>query len=201
MTIAAVTFSTYNPIAASDMDRARAAAAALGELREAINGFEPTLKPTSFQQNTVTLTNANGANPLRISDLTNKISSASGTANSLNSCGQLYSSNEVTAWSSSGPFWGGVVTASGAKLADGFVAQDLMVATPADPANFGSGLGNNLAQYLGIRMPSVELLDAQNLSQVVDGDVTGSGTIRSIRFTASGTAPISVDYIVMIDGC
>ncbi len=201
ITLAAVAFSTYNPIAESDVDRARLAATKLNELREAINGFEPTLIPTSFQQNTITATNTNGANPLRISDLTNKISSVSGQPNSKNSCGNTYVSTEVTAWAVRGPYWNGSVSGDSAVLAPGYVAQDLMVATQADPANFGAGTGGNVTQYLAIRMPSVSLLDAQNLAEVVDGDNTGAGTLRTVKFTPSGTNRIPVDYLVVINGC
>lgn len=200
-TLAAVSFSTFNPLAESDMDRARAAAQKLNELREAINSFEPTLTPTSFQQNTVTGTNTNGANPIRISDLTNKISSVSGAPNSRNSCNGLYISTEVTAWALRGPYWNGLVTGDSAIIGSGYVAQDLMIATPADALNFGGGTGGNVSQYLAIRMPSVSLLDAQNLAEVVDRDNTGAGLLRTVKFTPSGTNRIPVDYIVVINGC
>lgn len=199
--VAATAFSTYNPLAESDFDRASAAAAKLNALREAINGFEPTLIPTSFQQNTITVANTNGANPIRISDLTNKISSANLAPNSRNSCNGLYISTEVTAWAVRGPFWSGVVSGDSAVIEAGYVAQDLMIATPADPATFGGGTGGNVTQYLAIRMPSVSLLDAQNLAEVVDGSNTGAGLLRTVKFTPSGTNRIPVDYIVVINGC
>ena len=201
LTLGAVTLSTFNPIAESDVDRARLAAEKLNDIHEAINGFEPTLRPTSFKQNMITISNTKGVNPLRLSDLTTKISSVVGAANSQNSCGNTYLAAEVTNWSSTGPYWDGVVSNGQVVLAPGFVANDLMVVTQVDPANFGSGVGSNIGQYLAIRMPSVALEDAQNLAELVDGDETGVGTLRTVKFTAAGSNPVSVDYIVLINGC
>lgn len=199
VTLAAVALSTMNPGQDSDMDRARLAAAQLAEIREAINGFQVTLRPTSFKQNTgVESPLTAGKNPIRISDLTNKISSTAGTPNSVNSCAGTYLSGEVTRWGNTGPYWDGIVTPSGVVLAPGFVAQDLMTATKVTPGSFPA---NDAGQYLAIRMPSVALTDAQNLAQLVDGNTTGAGLLRTIKFTPVGTAAIPVDYIVLINGC
>lgn len=197
--LAAVVLPTRYPGQDSDMDRARVAARNLAELREAINGIEVTLRPTSFKQNTGQESPAVvGKNPLRLSDLTNRIATTG--SNSLNSCGtgNPYLSTEVTRWSSTGPYWSGNVTASGAVIAPGFVAQDLFVVTKVDAANFTTA---NSSQHLAIRMPSVALTDAQNLAQIVDGSSTGAGLVRTVKFTPSGVAPVQVDYIVLLNNC
>ena len=190
--LASVALPILNPGRDSDLDRAREAAYEFARLRDAINGFEPTLPIRSFKQTI-------GRNPLRLSDLTTHISAAT---NNLNSCGVAYTTgagSETTLWSSSAPYWDRPVTPAGLTIAPGFVAQDLIIVTKSP--NWSNATFPDSSQLARIRMPSVTRNDAENLALVVDGDINGQATSHTVSFTPSGLGSIPVDYIVVLRGC
>lgn len=188
--IASLALPILNPGRRSDLDRARQAAYEFAKLRDAINGFEPTLPISSFKQTT-------GANPQSLSDLTTRIGQTG--SNSLNSCGTAYTAAQVAAWSSSAPYWNAPVTPTGLILAPGYAVQDLMIVTKS--ANFSNLTTPDSSQLARIRMPSVSLNDAQNLALIVDGDVNPASVGGTVSFTPSGVAAIPVDYLVVLRGC
>lgn len=182
--LAAVALPLMQPGVQSDIDRARAAAVALAELRDAINSFEVTLKPVSFRQNI-------GRNPSKLSHLSTRILADDATY--LNSCAGRYVAAEVTAWSSTGPYWGTQVIDGFAMLAPGYTAQDQLVIDPATAPPI-----TNMSQRARIRMASVSRADAENLALIVDGTTNGTAASSTVAFTVSGSSPITVDYIVLM---
>src|SRR5258708_2053162 len=57
------------------------------------------------------------------------------------------------------------------------------------------------AGLLAIVIPNVALADAQNLARQMEGDQPGplgSGSSAVVRFTTSGTAPVTVRYFMVI---
>ncbi len=139
-----------------------------------------------------------GVNPSRLSHLTNRIDNAD-----QNSCGGNYTT--AANWAQN--FFPQPIEPGGTfKIADGFIANDLMVrfdpaGTPAVLAPTSSVRG---AGTLAIVIPNVSLADAQALAALVEGDQptpAGSGNFAVVRFTASGNAPVTVFYHMAIHGC
>lgn len=170
-------------------ERHRVVAEQLQSLRFAMAGMEVFGASRSFIHDV-------GIAPLRLSDLTNKISSTNGAPNSQRCTGQTYSTaQEANKWN--GPYWNKQLGPNGLVLGRGFVAQDLLVVTRFDPVAYGNG--TNLGGFLAIRMPGVELEDARALAELIDGNTTGTG--GTVRFTASGASPVTVDYNVVVSNC
>ncbi|MGI9077559.1 MAG: type II secretion system protein [Gemmatimonadaceae bacterium] len=183
--IGAAIFSSTNPEKEDDQARTQAVATKLTELREAIAGFEPTQTASSFHQTT-------GVYPSRLSHLTAPIAM---TQN--NSCGAPYTGNlpgtNVASWV--GPYYSFEMKTAGTLLGQGFMTQDLMVRTPTVAGVYPAIQPGTLA----IRFPSVAIDDANALELLIDGTVnTAAG---HVRFTPSGTAPVQVDYMIVVYGC
>lgn len=139
-----------------------------------------------------------GVNPGRLSHLTAKITTAD-----LNSCAFAYTSIQAAAWvrnfysspiSSSTPF----------RIADGFFADDTLARYDSNgtPTHLVSGDATRLTApgTLAIVMQNVAISDARALAARMEGDQSG-GNSSIVRFTASGDAPVTVYYHMMIHGC
>jgi len=81
---------------------------------------------------------------------------------------------------------------SGYNVVPGFFANDVLIRNPT----IGSA---GQAGTLAIVMNGVALADAQALGLLVDKVSTGAGPV--VRFTPSGTSPITVSYTFAIVGC
>ena len=155
---------------------------------------------TSFTSKISGLANLRGGvNPARLSYLTNKIATTD-----LNSCGGTLAA-VATNWTQN--FFTQPIAPGGTfKIADGFVANDLMVrynpaGAPAVLAPTSSVVG---AGTLAIVIPNVALSDAEALAALMEGDQPtplGSGNFAVVRFTPSGNAPVTVFYHMAIHGC
>ena len=140
-----------------------------------------------------------GVNPSRLSQLTNRI-----TAADLNSCGGGYGALAAN-WTQN--FFSQPIIVGGPfKIADGFIANDQLeryddagALTNLTPTSSVTGAGT-----LAIVIPNVALADAEALAALMEGDQPnplGSGTLAVVRFTPSGTAPVTVRYHMAIHGC
>jgi hypothetical protein len=140
-----------------------------------------------------------GVNPSRLSQLTNRIS-----ATDLNSCGGAYG-GLASNWTQT--FFDRPIPVGGQfKIADGFMANDQLeryddtgVLANLSPTSSVTGAGT-----LAIVIPNVSLADAEALASIMEGDQPnpiGSGTLAVVRFTPSGTAPVTVRYHMAIHGC
>ena len=153
---------------------------------------------TSFTSKISGLANLRGGvNPSRLSHLTNRI-----TNSDQNSCGGNYTTS--SSWTQN--FFTQPISTAGFKIADGFVANDLMVRF--DPAGVPAVLSPTSsvtgAGTLAIVIPNVALSDAQALAALMEGDQPtplGSGNFAVVRFTPSGDAPVTVFYHMAIHGC
>jgi prepilin-type N-terminal cleavage/methylation domain-containing protein len=140
-----------------------------------------------------------GVNPSRLSQLTNRIATTD-----LNSCGGAYGAR-ASNWTQN--FFSQPIIPGGTfKLADGFIANDQLeryntagVLTNLSPTSSVTGAGT-----LAIVIPNVSLSDAEALAALMEGDQPnplGSGTLAVVRFTPSGSAPVTVRYHMAIHGC
>jgi prepilin-type N-terminal cleavage/methylation domain-containing protein len=154
---------------------------------------------TSFTSKISGLVNLRGGiNPSRLSHLTNQINNTDD-----NSCGGNYTT--ANNWTQN--FFTQPIASGGTfKIADGFIADDLMVRynpagvpTVLAPTSSVTGAGT-----LAIVIPNVALSDAQALAALMEGDQPtplGSGNFAVVRFTPSGDAPVTVFYHMAIHGC
>jgi type II secretory pathway pseudopilin PulG len=139
-----------------------------------------------------------GVNPSRLSQLTNRIATTD-----LNSCGGTFGAL-ASNWTQNffiQPIAGGTF-----KIADGFVANDQLerynaagVLTNLSPTSTVTGGGT-----LAIVMQDVSLADAEALAALMEGDQPsplGSGNFAVVRFTPSGSSPVTVRYHMAIHGC
>jgi len=140
-----------------------------------------------------------GVNPSRLSQLTNRI-----TATDLNSCGGAYGAL-ASNWTQN--FFIQPIAVGGSfRIADGFIANDQLeryddtgALANLSPTSSVTGAGT-----LAIVIPNVSLADAEALATLMEGDQPtplGSGTLAVIRFTPSGTSPVTVRYHMAIHGC
>lgn len=180
------------------------AAAVLAKLRDASVrynlGYSGTRSDTSF---TARISGVGllfgGINPGRLSQLTNLIST-----NDVNSCGYTYNAAQVLNWKRN--FYPYPITSSTPiRIADGFYANDVMQRFDSTGAakTFLRTAGVDTAMApgtLAIVMPNVALSDAQALAARMEGDQSG-GSQSIVRFTVSGTAPVTVFYHMEIHGC
>jgi prepilin-type N-terminal cleavage/methylation domain-containing protein len=157
------------------------------------------LGDTSFTSKISGVANLRGGiNPSRLSHLTNRI-----TNTDQNSCGGNYTT--ATNWTQN--FFTRPIAVGGPfRIADGFIANDLMVRyNPAgNPAVLGPTSSVTGAGTLAIVIPNVALSDAEALAALMEGDQPsplGSGNFAVVRFTPSGNAPVTVFYHMAIHGC
>lgn len=140
-----------------------------------------------------------GVNPGRLSELTNRIA-----ATDLNSCGGPFGAL-ANNWTQN--FFAQPVAIGGTfKIADGFIANDQLerydaagVLANLSPTSSVTGGGT-----LAIVIPNVSLADAEALALLMEGDQPsplGSGNYAVVRFTPSGSAPVTVRYHMAIHGC
>lgn len=162
----------------SDTDRINNVAKILNDLSRAIAFFEPTRTAFSFHQTI-------GVYPGRLSHLTTAI-----TTTQQNSCGAVYTSGNVTAWT--GGYYARELPPSGFLIDQGFTSQDSLVRTPPNA-------GGVLYGTLAIVIPAVSASDAKLLAVTVDGDSTG--TVGTVRFTLNGSNPVTVSYLTEVGGC
>lgn len=113
----------------------------------------------------------------RLSDLVNPINTT-GT----NSCGNTYAAKDSTNWITNGPFYSTYLSTSG-------------TVTPIGTINDAITRSNGkFAGFLVFTIPSVNLPDAQNLDQIIDG---GNGaSAGAIQWTpaAATSGPVTVTY-------
>lgn len=162
----------------SDNERIDEAAFNLDQLARTIAFFEPTKPPITFRFTV-------GVYPGRLSQLTAPISTTQ-----TNDCGAVFTAGQVTAWT--GGYYLKEIPTTNFKITDGFIANDLLVRTPAN-ANAG------LPGVLAIEMPNVTYADAVLLGLAVDNDSTG--TLGTTRFTVNGNQPVTVSYRIEVGGC
>lgn len=180
------------------------AAAVLAKLRDASVrynlGYSSTRADTSF---TARISGVGllwgGINPGKLSQLTNLI-----TTSDVNSCGYTYNAAQVLNWKRN--FYPFPITPNASfRIADGFYANDALQRfdSTGAPKTFLRTAGADTATApgtLAIVMPNVALSDAQALAARMEGDQSG-GTQSIVRFTPSGTAPVTVYYHMEIHGC
>jgi len=127
-----------------------------------------------------------GRKPGRLSELVTKV--IGGT--DLSDCGVPFTASEAANWK--GPYHLIPMQSSGYNVVPGFFANDVLIRNPT----IGSA---GQAGTLAIVMNGVALADAQALGLLVDKVSTGAGPV--VRFTPSGTSPITVSYTFAIVGC
>ena len=173
------------------------AAYVLEKLRDAIARYNLGDRgDTSFTWRISGLANLRGGiNPGRLSHLTTKILSTD-----VNSCGATYGATPPTNWNRN--FFTQFIPTTGFKIADGFIANDVLQRfNAAGTASPGVAAPNTTTPgTLAIVIPNVSLRDAQGWALRMEGDLSG-GNMSVVRFTASGNAPVTVFFHMAIRGC
>lgn len=180
-----------------DARRVDEAAATLAKLANAMARYSNMSTTTAGNQSFSRVISGSvngGVNAGRLSYLTTKI-----LATDRDSCNAAYGPAEAALWI--GPFYPTPIPTTGIKIADGFVANDLLVRynqagvtdiAPADPLRTPG--------TLAIVMPNVAIEDALALQLAMEGDQSG-GANSVVRFSANGSAPVTVSYHINIHGC
>ena len=141
-----------------------------------------------------------GINPGRLSQLTNKI-----TVTDVSSCGYTYNTAYTGRWLRS--FYSSPISSTTPlRIADGFYANDVLERfdTLGAAKVFLRTAGADTAKApgtLAIVMPNVSLADANALVERMEGDQNPASVKAIVRFTPSGSAPVTVRYHMAIHGC
>jgi prepilin-type N-terminal cleavage/methylation domain-containing protein len=123
--------------------------------------------------------------PGRLAELSAPITTVA--ASNPNSCGNVFTAAQVTAWNTNGPFVNMVIPTTGLPTPIGLI-ENVMVRTP----------NSATAGTLAIKMLAQPLANAQELDYLIDANASGVGdgaAAGSLRWT--GTGPV-VDISFMI---
>lgn len=179
-----------------DTARIDHAAAGLARLSDAIARYNLGERgDTSFTWKISGIANKHGGvYPASLSELTNKISGTS-----LNSCGGQIGATLASGWTRH--FFMRYIAPGGTlKIAEGFVANDQLQRFNTDGTASTVTSSTTVPGTLAIVMQNVALSDAEALALRMEGDQSG-GHLSVVRFTANGTAPVTVYYHIAIHGC
>ena len=191
-----IVVGTESSRSGGENERVDKAAYVLEKLRDAIARYNLGNRgDTSFTWRISGLANLRGGiNPGRLSHLTTKILSTD-----LNSCGAAYGATPPTNWNRN--FYTQFLPTTGFKIADGFIANDVLQRFNANgTASTVTPPNTTTPGTLAIVIPNVALSDAQALALRMEGDLSG-GFMSVVRFTPSGNAPVTVFFHMAIRGC